>query len=108
MMIGYEDYRKCGFPIIDIHPMDEERNCTCGDPECKAAGKHPIMSNWQLGVQWDDEQIESMAKYGKLQSFGVLVNGYLVVDIDPRNGGDDGYEALCDALDVELVMACQA
>lgn len=102
MMIGYEDYRKCGFPIIGIHAMDIDRNCTCGDPECNAAGKHPVMSNWQLGVIWADDQIENMAEYGQLQSFGVLVNGYLVVDIDPRNGGNDGYESLCDALDVEL------
>ena len=101
-MIGYEDYRECGFPIIGIHEMDIERNCTCGDAECKAAGKHPVMSNWQLGVIWEDDQIKNMRELGQLNSFGVLVNGYLVVDIDPRNGGEDGYEALCTALDMEL------
>lgn len=101
-MIGYEDYHKAGFPVIGIYPIDHDRKCTCERPDCQAAGKHPIMSNWQMGVIWEDDQLESMAEYGKLKSFGVLVNGYLVIDIDPRNGGNDGYEALCQELDMEL------
>lgn len=101
-MIGYKDYHACGFPIIGIHAMDHDMNCTCERAECKAAGKHPVMSNWQMGVMWDDEQLENMDGAGQLKSFGVLVKGYLVIDIDPRNGGNEGYEALCSVLDVEL------
>lgn len=101
-MIGYQDYRNAGFPIIGINPMDEERDCTCERTDCKAAGKHPIMSNWQLGVIWEDDQVEAMEFMGHLKSFGVLTNGYLIVDIDPRNGGNEGYESLCSAIDLEL------
>lgn len=102
MIIGYEDYRRCGFAIIGIHAMDENRNCTCGREDCQAAGKHPVMSNWQMGIQWEDDQVENMELMGHLKSFGVLTNGYLVVDIDPRNGGNEGYEELCKLIDMEL------
>lgn len=101
-MIGFSDYRKCGFAIIGIHAMDENRNCTCGREDCQAAGKHPVMSNWQMGIQWEDDQVENMELMGHLKSFGVLTNGYLVVDIDPRNGGNEGYEELCKLIDMEL------
>ncbi|UCS82867.1 DNA primase/polymerase [Yersinia phage vB_YenS_P400] len=101
-MIGFKDYRSVGFPIIGIRQMDENRECMCERPECKSAGKHPIMSDWQHGYMWDDEQIENMEEMGQLKAFGILTNGYLVVDIDPRNGGDEGYEALCESVDMEL------
>ncbi len=101
-MVGYKDYHQCGFPIIGIYPMDHDHQCTCERPGCQAAGKHPVMSNWQAGIIWEDDQLENMREFGQLNSFGVLVNGYLVIDIDPRNGGNNGYEALCEALDFEL------
>lgn len=101
-MIGFKEYHAVGFPVIGIYPMDHDRNCTCERPDCQAAGKHPIMSNWQSGIIWEDDQLENMREFGQLNSFGILVDGYLIVDIDPRNGGNDGYDALCQALDMEL------
>ena len=81
-MTGYKDYHAAGFPVIGIYPMDHDRKCTCERPECDAAGKHPIMSNWQCGIIWEDDQLENMREFGQLNSFGVLVDGYLVVDVD--------------------------
>lgn len=70
--------------------------CGCGNPECKAAGKHPIASNWQHTPEWSDEQLEVMEMSGQFETgYGVLVRGLLVIDVDARNGGVQSFEKLC-------------
>lgn len=101
-MIGYQDYMEAGFCIIHTRVINEDGSCGCGVPECTAQGKHPVMPKWQYKVEWSEQQIESMRGLGQLNSFGIHCDGYLVVDIDPRNGGNEGYESLCEALDMEL------
>lgn len=108
-MIHFKDYKKAGFTIIGIHPIlepvsDEHSDgiCGCGNEECKGAGKHPSIEKWQHPINWSDEQLEFMREVGNLTAFGIHCDGYLIIDIDPRNGGNDGYDALCNALDMEV------
>ena len=94
----YNDYRAAGFRIFGLHPI-VGNHCGCGDAKCHATGKHPIATNWQRTPAWSDEQVETMEESGQFETgFGVLLAGHLVVDIDPRNGGWDGYKALTDRL----------
>ncbi len=93
--MNHNDYLDADFLIISLYNI-VNGECECGNPECNAKGKHPRMANWQLGVPWSEEQIENMEKFGLFDTgFGALCNGYLVIDIDPRNGGDKSYEQLC-------------
>lgn len=85
--MAYMDYIEAGFRVFGLHPSSGGK-CGCGNPECKAAYKHPIAANWQHTPDWSDEQLEVMEELGQFSTgFGVLVDGYLVIDIDPRNGG---------------------
>ncbi len=89
------DYLAAGFRIFPLWKI-VNGECSCGQDDCKMAGKHPRVSKWQHVPNWSDEQIEVMEMTGQLDTgFGVVVDDHLVIDIDPRNGGDESYKRLC-------------
>ena len=95
-MSYYMDYLEAGFRIMSILPVTDGL-CGCMNPDCKALFKHPRAKNWQNTPHWSDEQLENMIKYDRLkQAYGVLVDDHLVIDVDPRNGGTEGYKKLCE------------
>ena len=90
----YDDYFEAGLRIFGIHGV-KDGVCECGNPECEAFFKHPMVSNWQHTPQWSQEQFETMDEMGAFNSgFGVLVSGMLVVDVDARNGGVESFKRL--------------
>lgn len=90
------DYIESGLRVFGLYGADKNGNCECGNPDCKAAYKHPRLSNWQHTPHWSDDQLEVMDEMGQFKTgFGVLVSGLLVVDVDARNGGVASYERLC-------------
>jgi hypothetical protein len=91
----YREFREAGFRFFGLHGVDKRGNCACGNKDCKAAYKHPIVSNWQHTPEWDDEQVETMELMDQLATgYGVLIRGLLVIDVDARNGGVQSYERL--------------
>lgn len=89
------DYLDAGFRVFGLYGVDEHGQCECGNHECKAILKHPRTSAWQHTPNWSDEQLECMEQMGQFSTgFGVLVDDHIIIDIDPRNGGNDGYNKL--------------
>lgn len=89
------DYIEAGFKIFGLHGMQGDI-CTCGDPECEAFYKHPVISNWQNIPRWSEEQLETFEMMGHFKTgFGVIVSGHLVIDVDARNGGVESFKKLC-------------
>lgn len=89
------DYLDAGFRVFGVHGA-ADGVCGCGDPECKALFKHPMISNWQSVPDWSDEQIDTFEKVGHFATgYGVLCTGWLVVDVDARNGGVESFARLC-------------
>ena len=85
--MNYNDYIEAEFRVIGLHHVVDGK-CTCGNDKCTALYKHPIASNWQHTPDWSDEQLENMEEAGHFKTgWGVLCDGYIVIDIDPRNGG---------------------
>lgn len=98
------DYIEAGFKVFGLHGASGGV-CNCGDVECGAILKHPIMSNWQSVPHWSDEQIECFSELGHFDSgFGVLVRDYLIVDVDARNGGVESFKQL--VKDVPSILQC--
>lgn len=98
------DYIESGFKVFGLHGATGGA-CNCGDAECTAILKHPIMSNWQSVPNWSDEQIECFDEMGHFNSgFGVIVKGFLVIDVDARNGGVPSFKKLCK--DVPNILDC--
>ena len=104
------DFIDAGLRIFGLHGGTSSGACACGNPECQAAYKHPVASNWQHTPAWSDEQLEGMQEMGHFDTgYGVVIrasgeDGYslLVVDVDARNGGVSSYAKLIDTLKEDL------
>lgn len=99
-MINYTPYKKAGFRFFGIKNV-VDGVCQCDNPNCDAAYKHPWSKGWQHTPQWSEEQLDCMKSTGQFDTgIGVLVDDHIIIDVDPRNNGLEGYGQLC--LDTEL------
>lgn len=90
----FREYAEAGYRVFGLHGLNKGV-CGCEDLECTAFYKHPRTTAWQHTPKWSDTQIDVMEMSGQLNTgFGVLCEGYLIIDIDPRNGGDKSYKRL--------------
>jgi hypothetical protein len=59
-------------------------NGVCGSP-----GKHPVESGWQCSATTDEDVIRAVWRRYPLASPGIVLDGStVVIDVDPRHGGD--------------------
>lgn len=94
--MNYSDYYDAGLRIVPLYGITKNGGCDCGNPECMAVGKHPRISSWQQVPLWSEEQMDGMEQAGFFSSgFGFVLDAHLIIDIDPRNGGDESYTKLC-------------
>jgi hypothetical protein len=94
-MSNHRDFWEAGYRIFGLHQITKQNKCGCGKHDCKAIGKHPVMSNWTSVPEWSEEQLESSEEAGRFATgYGVLVKGLIVVDVDARNGGVESYAQL--------------
>jgi hypothetical protein len=87
------DYADAGFRVFALWNIVGGK-CECGDEECKAVGKHPRIGAWQNSPVWSVDQLDAQLQYIIETGFGVCLDDHLVIDIDPRNGGDESYDKL--------------
>ncbi len=77
------------FPAHNIH----NGRCSCGNPQCQNPGKHPRFSGWQSEATTNPAQIDRWCRRFPFANWGYAVDG-LVLDVDPRNGGDESLARL--------------
>lgn len=86
-----EEYRGRGWSVVPVHSVGP-RGCNCGRRDCHSPGKHPRVAWSQAAEEPADVlQIEAWWKQWPDANVGVVtgsVSGIVVVDVDPRNGGD--------------------
>jgi Bifunctional DNA primase/polymerase, N-terminal/Primase C terminal 1 (PriCT-1) len=69
--------------------------CTCGSPRCEHPGKHPRLKNWPTQATTDMDIIRRWWTWWPAANVGIVTGqGLLVVDVDPRHGGDESLAAL--------------
>ncbi len=97
-------YAAAGWAVFPCHSM---RNgaCSCGDTPCtRKPAKHPRTSNGHLAATTDPQQIRAWWAQWPDANIGLRPSpGVIVVDVDPRNGG----EASCEALDLPHTQTIQ-
>lgn len=79
-----------GWPVMALHALSSGQ-CTCGRPECSSAGKHPRTWHGLLDASTDPNQILHWWQRWPNSNLGVVTgksSGLLVIDVDPRHGGD--------------------
>jgi len=86
-----------GWSVVPLHTPIADR-CSCGDPSCPAVGKHARIP-WKLRMSdaAGSEQVQGWWRRWPHANLGVVtgaVSGLVVLDIDPRNGGDGSLAAL--------------
>lgn len=90
----YNEFLDAGYRVFGLHPIVGDA-CGCGNPDCKAVGKHPCVGSWQTVPMWSQEQLDIMEQLGHFDTgYGVNCRGLIVIDIDARNGGLASFERL--------------
>jgi len=98
-----EFYRELGWPLIPLHWITEEGVCSCKEgAKCtKSAGKHPLINDWQHKATTNAQTIKDWHRKWPQANWGVKTGsketggaGVVVVDIDPRNGGEFTWDNL--------------
>ena len=87
-------YARAGWPIFPLHTIVEGK-CSCRNgSECHSPGKHPRNSHGHNEGTSDEAQITRWWKQWPNSNIGLWCKGLIVVDVDPRNGGDASLEDL--------------
>ena len=101
MMAAALDYAARGFPVIPLHhPVGS--GCSCGDPECESSrGKHPQIATGKdhRNATTDEQQIRQLWGQSPSANIGIPTGkrtSLVVLDIDPRHGGDESLAKLED------------
>jgi bifunctional DNA primase/polymerase-like protein len=95
---GALGFASLGYPVFPLHGItvrDGKRCCTCGDATCNNQGKHPFARIAPRGFK------DATADLAKIRAwshdwlnYGLVTDPFLVIDVDPRHGGDKTWEKL--------------
>ncbi len=88
-----EQYASLGWRVIPLHGLDSA-GCSCGKFVCPTPGKHPVPTGWTTIATSDLDKVREMDWSGNIGIVPGKESGFFVVDIDPRNGGDDTLEII--------------
>lgn len=80
---------RLGLRVFPVWQPAASVGCVCPKgQECQNAGKHPIHSDWQTEATTNTSQIDEWSERYPNANYGILTTDLVVVDVDPRNGGD--------------------
>jgi len=94
-------YARLGFAVLPLHTA-RKGVCSCRDgATCSRPGKHPRLKGGVHGATSDPAQIEQLWQKYPSANVGIATgrkSGIIVLDIDPRNGGEETFRSLVDEL----------
>lgn len=80
-------YAAHGFAVLPLHSVRDGR-CSCGKPGCANAGKHPRTAHGAHDATTDEADICAWWARWPDANVGIALDGLVVIDTDPRNGGN--------------------
>lgn len=83
-------YAMQGLPVFPVHSV-RDGLCTCKNSKCENPGKHPATSNGFKSATTNVQAVGSFWSDHPHANIGIAtgqVSGIVVIDIDPRHGGD--------------------
>ena len=82
------------FRVLPLHSI-KDGGCTCGNADCHSPGKHPLTKNGVKDATNTPGTILGWRGRWPDSNTGVATGrGLVVLDIDPRNGGDESLAEL--------------
>ncbi len=79
-------YARAGYYVLPLHSAHAGK-CSCGKSKCKSPGKHPRTSHGSHDATTDEVVIDQWWARWPDANVGMTLDGLVVVDVDPRNGG---------------------
>lgn len=105
------EFVQAGLRVFPLHRI-KQGACDCGNKGCAAIGKHPARNDWVHQPLVDEAVIDTWLDGEMMPPYTglgwALDAGHIVIDIDPRNGGDISFEKLQADIGIDLVAACSA
>lgn len=102
-------YARRGWPVLPLHSI-KAGVCTCGNRECGSAGKHPRTRHGHKDATIEETVIRQWWSKYPDANIGIVTgkaSGLVVVDIDPRNGGDVSFTELCEGYEVPNTLCAK-
>lgn len=88
-------YGRLGWPVFPVHSIREDGGCTCRDGRaCDSPAKHPRTANGLNDAATDEDTIRDWWQRWPNANIGVRTDAFVVLDVDPRNGGEASLEDL--------------
>jgi hypothetical protein len=89
-------YATHGFAVMPLHSVDTVGACSCGNRACESVGKHPRTSNGLLDATTEIGKVRDFWERWPTANIGIATgpSGLVVIDVDPKNGGDVSFESL--------------
>jgi len=82
-------YAHQGWKVVPLHTAPAGR-CTCGRVDCESPGKHPRTPHGSKDASSDETTISAWWERWPDSNLGIVPDPRIaVLDVDPRNGGDD-------------------
>lgn len=79
-------YALRGWRVFPLH-SPQGSGCSCKKSHCPKRGKHPRIANWQNDATTDTTQVAAWWSQWPEANIGLLLDGLVVLDVDPKNGG---------------------
>mgnify|MGYP003507803933 FL=1 len=80
-----------GWRVFPLHYTDDAGLCSCGKADCGGPGKHPRTPRGHLEASTEPDVIRAWWTRWPDANVGIATGqGLVVIDVDPRSGGDDG------------------
>ncbi len=104
-------YASQGWKVLPCYGIVGGR-CTCNSThsEPKDVGKHPKLPDWSTAASSDVDTVRKWWESAPESNVGIYCkgSGFLVIDIDPRNGGPDSFDKFEELVDGELPITVEA
>lgn len=82
--------------VIPLHTPRPGGLCSCRDPKCQNQGKHPRTRHGLSDASIDEDTIRAWWEMWPDANLGIVCgpSGLVVIDVDPRHGGDEDWRDL--------------
>lgn len=93
------DYAQRGRKVFPVYGIGHEGRCACGTPDCKNPGKHPLTTRGLKDATTDETEIRTWWRQWPEANVAIATgaaSGLIVLDVDPRHGGDKSLRRLED------------
>lgn len=87
-------YAAAGWRVLPLHTVTEGV-CSCGKADCHSPGKHPRTRHGVADATTDEATVRAWWEEAPDASIGLATGAaFVVLDVDPRNGGDRTLDTL--------------